>query len=55
MNCLGDNYLDYFYLRIIEESVLPEPKLRCSGRQGIPCRRFDIEGGEAFVAITQFI
>ena len=40
-------------LRIIEESVLPEPKLRRSGRQGIPHRRFDIEGGEAFVAITQ--
>ena len=40
-------------LRIIEESVLPEPKLRRSGRQGIPRRRFDIEGGEAFVAITQ--
>ena len=40
-------------LRIIEESVLPEPNLRCSGRQGIPRRRFDIEGGEAFVAITQ--
>ena len=40
-------------LRIIEESVLPKPKLRRSGRQGIPRRRFDIEGGEAFVAITQ--
>ena len=40
-------------LRIIEESVLPEPKLRRSGRQGIPRRHFDIEGGEAFVAITQ--
>ena len=34
-------------------AVLPEPKLRRSGRQGIPRRRFDIEGGEAFVAITQ--
>ena len=40
-------------MRIIEESVLPEPQLRRSGRQGIPRRRFDIEGGEAFVAITQ--
>ena len=34
-------------LRIIEESVLPERNLRRSGRQGIPRRRFDIEGGEA--------
>ena len=40
-------------MRIIEESVLPEPKLRRSGRQGIPRLRFDIKGGEAFVAITQ--
>ena len=40
-------------LRIIDESFLPEPKLRHSGKQGIPRRRFDIEGGEAFVAITQ--
>ena len=40
-------------LRIIEEFVLPEPKLRRSGRQGIPRRHFDIESGETFVAITQ--
>ena len=39
-------------LRITEESVPLEPQLQRSGRKSIPRRRFDIEGGKAFVAIT---